>query len=363
MKLNSLIINKLIDDGFLIKNEHPSLPIFILNYSRKTQFEKYWNEYTLLARGLVLDFDYNVVAYPFRKFFNFEEHQVSDIPKESYEVYDKMDGSLGILFNYGFNWHLATRGSFVSDQAIRAKEILKKYNISELNPENTYLFEIIYPENRIVVNYGEEEKLMLLGVVDNASGYDYTYDKIVNHLEIRNCNLPLVKKYEDNHSVQELKARNILNQEGYILRFYPSNFRMKVKFEDYCRLHSIITNISTKDIWMFLRDGKDLNELLERTPDEFDEWVNKQVQTLKNEYLAMESHVDHVFTQIYREGMSKKEFAELAFKSEVNASILFKMFEKNSYAHIIWKMIEPKWSKPFFKQDDEGYNLDIEKEI
>lgn len=353
MQLDKVKILSLIEEGFLMVNTHPSLPLNIYNYTRKTQFEKYWNEYTLLARGLVLDFDYNVVAFPFKKFFNFEEHQASDIPKESYEVFDKMDGSLGILFNYEFNWHLATRGSFVSDQAIRAKEILKKYNISELNPENTYLFEIIYPENRIVVNYGEDEKLVLLGIIDNATGYDYSHDKMANHLEIRNCNLPLVQKYEDTLSVQELKARNIINQEGYILRFYPSNFRMKVKFEDYCRLHSIITNVSTKDIWMYLRDGKDLNELLERTPDEFDKWVKNQVRILKNQYAAIESLLDHEFTNIYVEGMTKKEFAERAFNTEVNASILFKMFDKKSYDNIIWKLIEPEWSKPFFKQDDE----------
>jgi hypothetical protein len=144
MKLNKDILLTLIEEGYLLVNTNEDDSLMILNYSRKTQFEKYWNEYTLMARGLIIDREYNVVAMPFPKFFNYEEHKVEDIPTGRFEVYDKMDGSLGILFYYRGKWQIATRGSFVSDQAIRAKEILKKYPIECLDTNNTYLFEIIY---------------------------------------------------------------------------------------------------------------------------------------------------------------------------------------------------------------------------
>jgi RNA ligase len=98
-----------------------------------------------------------------------------------------------------------------------------------------------------------------------------------------------------------------------------------------------------------LRDGRDLNELLDRTPDEFDEWVRKQVQTLKNEYLALESLIDLDFSKIHREGMTKKEFAEQALTKR-HSAILFKMYEGKSYDHIIWKLIEPEFSKPFWNK-------------
>lgn len=32
--------------------------------------------------------------------------------------------------------------------------------------------EIVYPENRIVVDYGKDRKLWLIGIRDNASGND-----------------------------------------------------------------------------------------------------------------------------------------------------------------------------------------------
>ena len=55
----------------------------------------------------------------FNKFFNMEEHQPEEIPNETFEVFEKLDGSLGILFWYQGQWILATKGSFTSDQAIR----------------------------------------------------------------------------------------------------------------------------------------------------------------------------------------------------------------------------------------------------
>jgi RNA ligase len=351
MKLNKTILDQLINDGYILVNQHPTLPLRILNYSRKAQFEKLWNEYTLMCRGMVIDDEYNIIARPFAKFFNYEEHKPEEIPNTNFEVYDKMDGSLGIIFNYADEWHVATRGSFVSDQAIKGRSMLNNYNIEGLNPEMTYLVEIIYPENRIVVDYNGEEKLVLLAVVDVETGYDMPYSVMKYHTGIREINFPLVKHYDGVNDIKELKARNITNQEGYVLR-YDNGFRMKVKFEDYCRLHAIITNVSTKDIWEFLRDGKDINELLDRTPDEFDDWVRKQVQLLRNEYLSLESQADLIFSKIFVEGMTKKDFALKALQEDYSA-ILFKMFEGKPYDNLIWKMIEPEYSKPFFNQDDE----------
>ena len=37
-------------------------------------------------------------------------------------------------------------------------------------PGKTYLFEIIYPENRIVVDYGDYKGLVLIDVIDNETG-------------------------------------------------------------------------------------------------------------------------------------------------------------------------------------------------
>lgn len=361
MRLNKAEILRLVEEGFLMVNTHPDYPLQILNYTRKTQFERAWNEYTLLSRGLIIDNDYNVIAMPFKKFFNYEELITSPIypnaPISEYEVYEKMDGSLGIIFYYDGLWHIATRGSFTSDQSVRGKAILKTHDLDRLNPENTYLVEIIYPENRIVINYDGAEKLVLLGIMNRETGHDYTYDEVIEKIAFEWPTIEVVKRYDSVEDISLLKTRNILNKEGYVMRLRGSDFRMKCKFEDYCRLHSIITNVSTKDIWACLRDDRDLNELLENTPDEFDEWVRNQILILTQQFHHAEIETRIVVEQIKMDMVdptSKKEFAEKLFNAKVpNSAIAFRMFDNKHYSHVIWRMIEPKWSKPFFKQNDE----------
>ena len=164
------ILEKYYTDGLLHKQTHPTKDLTIWNYSPKVQYEKLWDDITLQCRGLVTNSKGDIVARPFKKFFNYEEHKPEDIPNENYIVYEKMDGSLGILFNYENEWILATRGSFTSPQAIKGKEILDRHDISAWRKDNTYLFEIIYPENRIVVDYKGEEKLVVLGAFHTETG-------------------------------------------------------------------------------------------------------------------------------------------------------------------------------------------------
>src|SRR5690606_34703132 len=83
-------------------------------------------------------------------------------------------GSLGILFTppgKATRAEITTRRRFYSPQGVVATEMLhEKY--SHFNAPNRYtlLFEIVYPENRIIVDYGDTEDLVLLGGVDNRSG-------------------------------------------------------------------------------------------------------------------------------------------------------------------------------------------------
>lgn len=147
MEINVDILNNYYEDGLLYKQVHPELPLTIWNYSEKVQFEDLWDEVLLQCRGLVTDADGNIVAKPLNKFFNIEQLESLniEIPSEPFEVYEKLDGSLGVLFYYSDRWILTTRGSFTSDQAIYGMGIIKnKYDLSSLNKTYTYLFEIIY---------------------------------------------------------------------------------------------------------------------------------------------------------------------------------------------------------------------------
>ncbi len=143
MKYDIEEVNKYVAKGLVDKCQHKELPIAIYKYSRNCQFEWIWDEVTMNMRGTVLDGEGNLIARTFPKFFNIDE---SNIPNLPFEVFEKLDGSLGILFFYAGEWHLATQGSFYSDQAIYGKEILDRNNlyVDVLSKDFTYLFEIIY---------------------------------------------------------------------------------------------------------------------------------------------------------------------------------------------------------------------------
>lgn len=352
-KVDGRIISEYLADGYLIENRHPTLPLRILNYSRKTQFEKKWDDITLMCRGLILDDTNNVIAWGFPKFFNYEQHDPKDIPTHlSFEVFEKMDGSLGIAFYYKNEWIIATRGSFTSDQAIRAQAIFSKLNTDNLKNE-ILLFEIIYPENRIVCDYGTEEKLVLLAVYCAETGIEYPYEHWGNFYA-EHYGLEVVKKYDGLNDIDELRKMNEQNREGFILKF-SNGMRVKVKFADYCRLHSIITNVSTKDIWEYVRDGKDFNELLDRVPDEFDIWVREQREILLKNFMEVSNAAISEYRELISslpENFTKKDFALEALKSK-NSHILFNIHAGKDTSQTIWKMVEPEWSKPFLNKTEE----------
>lgn len=344
MKYPLNILNHYIDKGLVVKQDHPTLPLSIYNYSRTCQYERLWDDVTMDCRGLVLDSEGNVIAKPFRKFFNMEEHKLEEIPNEPFEVFEKMDGSLGILFNYNGEWILSTKGSFTSDQAIKGMEIAKRYNYDKICvPGFVYLFEIIYPENRIVVNYGTDERLVLLSII-NPEGKELDYDEIEMH------GWDIVNRYDGIRDYSELKSKIPQDNEGFVVKF-RNGFRMKIKGDEYVRLHRILTGFSNITIWEYLKDKRDFNEFLDRVPDEFDSWVRNTVEDIKNEYEMINSEYKWIFQVLMRSSQSetKKGFAELAKKYK-HPSILFKMFDGKEYSDYIWKQIRPNYQKPFRKE-------------
>jgi T4 RnlA family RNA ligase len=334
-QIDKILLEKMIEQRYVNRGKHPLAELYIYNYSQTTQFERKWNEVTLACRGLIMDQDNNIVARPFPKFFNYGEYEDQVIPDESFDVYEKMDGSLGISYLLDGEIKIATRGSFQSNQANEATAMLyTKYTeaIPKMNPCCTYLFEIIYPENRIVVDYGDEKMLVLLAVIDIALGIEQPLEDI---------GFPLVKKYDGVQDIKSLVALNTENKEGFVLKF-KNGYRIKVKFEEYVRIHRIISHVSSISIWEYLRSGSSIEEILDRVPDEFFQWVKDQKQLLQEQYKAIEEIAKQEFKIL-----EDRKTTALYFMQCKYPTVLFSMLDKREYSDIIWKMIRPMHSKPF----------------
>jgi RNA ligase len=336
-------LDQLISLGYISRKKHPSENLYILNYTAKTQYEGLWNDTTMSCRGLVVDSSQNIRARCLRKFFNYEEvkNEVDSRLSQglSFSITEKMDGSLGILYWVGDEPFIATRGSFDSPQALKANEILKSRPLSGLRRDLTYLFEIIYPSNRICVDYGNLEDLIFLSSIHTESGEE---------IECGDNLFRSVDKVEAEGDFASMKSKNLSNREGFVVRF-SDGFRFKIKFEEYVRLHSLIFSTSSRFLWRCLSEGQNIP--LELLPDEIHRWIQTEERKIKGDYDRLVSEALSIFSNI--RNLPRKDFAQVALKHRYS-SLLFSMLDGKPYERLAWKMIEPEHRTPFDEKIQEG---------
>jgi RNA ligase len=338
MDLNTL--NRYYEDGLLYKQVHPTLPLTIWNYTEKVQYSGLWDEITLSCRGLVTDNIGNIVARPFKKFFNLEEGKHTPTP--DFEVFEKMDGSMGIIFKYSGETIFATRGSFISEQSKWMSEFATTYNYQDIIVDGfTYLFEIIYENNRIVVDYGNQERLVLLGIINTETGEELPYNDIYSD------GLDIVQRYDGIKDYSNLKNLVEDNHEGFVIRFSNGD-RMKIKGEEYIRLHRIMTNLSTTSIWDVLSNGGNMENLLINVPDEFYNKIKEYEDELKFMFNSLSNdyriHFRDIQNLMEKVGGDRKNFAHAA-KQYQYPSLLFGLLDGKDVSPIIWKIIKPEFKK------------------
>ena len=365
LKFTRELLEPYLKAGLVEANRHPSLPLTIYNYSRECQYASLWDEVTLRCRGLIIDDQDVIVASGFDKFFNWEEaYPKGDIPFTDKWVWiqEKMDGSLGILFYYAGDWHLATRGSFASDQAVRGMEILKRdHDLLKFNKEAAYICEIIYPENRIVVTY-EGEKIVFLSVMYKMQELSWAQAKAIMHSSgIKAESIVKTHYYEtlSKDLYTYLKDKEEDNKEGFVLRFYPSNYRVKVKFEEYVRLHRILTEISNLDIWQGLMDEKEVSSIVKEVPDEFDQWVKDWESALKFAWVMQKRPIDAIYEKLKNLNLETRKDQALWIEENVpskeDRGIIFSMLNGHdeNVRISIWKRIRPEYQRPFWQKDQQ----------
>lgn len=335
------ILKKYKQYGLLCSQKHPTLPLEIWNYTEKVQYDDLWDEITLSHRGTIRDFNGDLIAKPFSKFFNIEQNRHKESDK--FEIYDKMDGSLGILFNYNNEWILTTRGSFTSEQAIKGFQLLQKYNYQALDKNLTYCFEIIYPENRIVLDYSDKEALVLLAVFD-INGNERLIDNYSDIFEI-------VKKY-DFEDYKEIQKLNWDNLEGFVVRF-SNGERCKIKFKNYVELHRKLSSISKKSVWELICEKKEIKEYLDVVPDEFHEQIRFWYESIMSKYAEISFRIINKFFALPN-FEHRKDFA-LAIKDDVDKALLFKLLDKKDIFDDICKLIKPNNTKSLiFDKENNG---------
>jgi len=352
-KIDLVEMHKRRDLRLVTRKKHPTLDLYIWNYTPECQYSRAWDEYTKMARGLITDGEGNIVARPFSKFFNLneaEETKIENLPLEIPEITEKVDGSLAIqYYDGGDRVCIATRGSFESEQAIFATDWLyrKGYVKNAFKEEYTYLWEIIYPQNRIVVSYGDFSGLILLAVVEIETGKEIDHVQEAQILGVRSSQR-INKTVDELVSICKDTSIKGTEMEGFVLK-YSNGLRVKTKTEEYMRLHRMITHFSSKVIWEILAKGETIAVYLEQVPDEFFQWAKEKERELKDNYAGVYATIILGYNDV-KDLPTRKDQALRIMKDykAVSGGIFSLLDDKQSNLNdYIWKMIKPEYELPF----------------
>lgn len=382
MQLNNIIdLEKLefhISNGNISKRKHPTLPLYVLNYTHRCQYANDWTDETIFTRGLIVDEDWNIVGRSFKKFFAPEQHDALELPSypwdDQYIITEKVDGVLFIVTNYMGQVVTATRGSFESDYVPVGNAILRdKYNDFKFDPTKTYVFELISPETHIVVNYGDRRDIILLSVIDTETGSERFQDV----LELSDV-FPIPKVYPSNTPSSELEKLfpDDGTTEGLVVHFSDGQ-RAKYKGLEYKRWHRILTNTNTITIWEYMTvedirkdyndpkrvaqyaqlDPKDVtamlahdnlfDAILDRTPDEWYKFVDDTRRILIERFKSIEDRALTMYELVDSMKDRKQKAIKIMSFDSPYRDICMNIMNNKPYRHIIWKVIRPKYGKPF----------------
>lgn len=328
-----------INEGFIREQSHPVYPyIRILNYTEAAQFSRSWNDVTRICRGLIYDsVSGEVLARPFQKIHNWDEAEAPRITDNAplYAWSNKEDGSLGIVYPLpDATLAVATRGSFASEQAVHATALLRDspdykdmYNeFDELVGLGfTPLVEIIYPENRIVLDYGDDDKLVPIGSIYKDTGA-YIPATVGETRTFDDIRMDLSRP----------------NSEGWVV--WLSEYKaVKVKQADYVELHRIVTGLNRKSIWRAIGDGT-FDENVAQMPDELHAWAVGVRDELETSYTNLVKHGNRMYTGAGADAGTQKDFALNVLQQVPRPmqGIVFGIRSGRPLRDMIWKMLEPK---------------------
>jgi len=322
-------IEERVKAGYVQKIQNGDLTLY--HYTNKCKYEKAWDNFTLSCRGLVVD-SKKIVALPFPKFFNYGEMS-KYIPKCNYKVYEKYDGSLIVMYYYNGEWRAHTKNAFDNEQSRYFRERIKKVDLHTFNKDRTYLFEVIYPENRIVIKY-DFAGFVFLSSYDLNDGTEY----IMRGPKTYNIDFEQAK--------ENLKI--LKNKEGYVVRF-ENGYRVKLKCDEYCRLHAIITNPTPLGVWRVLRDNVEVD--LSAISEEYLNDYKKIKDILEEKFSIVILDILNTFNKTAgltnkELGLELKEFPEKF--SEAGRRFIFeyrnhgvKLYKLDKFRNRIFEMFRP----------------------
>ena len=224
--------------------------VFLIN---PVDFDCKWTRTNLNLRSLMIDADGNIISHGLKKFFNYTEKPDLYPNPENFKdgvFMEKTDGSCGI-FDWIFDGlNVRTRGTVSYKTLENAADfdfLINKYpkikDVCRANSDYTYLFEVTSPNQKIVLDYGNEPELYYLGCIHKPTGF-YTpfYLDKDNTAKIIGCKTPEIYKLDGSLSEIYNQIKIWENKEGCVLSYNGGSNMVKLKCAQYLMLHRFKSN-------------------------------------------------------------------------------------------------------------------------
>lgn len=270
--------------------------------------------------------EFYVVSRSFDRFFNYQEvEETTNVNINDLVAVEKVDGSLVNMFSYEGKWLYRTRSMIMPDESMTINgtttswvELIEPFidfieqlscNISE---DNTYIFEVVSPQNRVVTRY-DEPAAYFLGARENKTG-KYVSNKVGLPLEI---SIPEPYYFNTIGSCLDA-AKSLPNlEEGYVMCTKEGEPVMKVKSPAYVAAHrlrgeAVLTGKRVMDI-IFLNEQEEYLSIFPEDATMFAKYL-KALEGLRYDF-------DHLWSK-NKDIEDQKEFA-LSVKDFSISGLLF----------------------------------------
>jgi hypothetical protein len=327
-----------------------------------------WTQENKIFRSSIWSKEGYLLSASFPKFTNFGENEkhfpTPSLDDDDYELIDKVDGSTFIVDSIDGRINIRSRGTFDANVLDNGKdffECLNKYknivNALSKYPNHTLLFEIVSPNNKIIIDYGQEVDLYFTGMI-NKEDYSLVNNNTLDEIA-KEYGFKRPKRYD-------FRGRDILNIvheikgiEGFCL--YKGQGIWKIKNKDYLKLHKLKNDLASfnkvADVCLdvVFNNGQysflEYEDLYNYFKDTYDYEI---AETIKNDLILIYSNIDKTnnyiamcegIVKIVKSLPSRKLQAQEILKSELDHPLMFtlldnKVVDKTLFRKIFNKIID-----------------------
>jgi len=281
----------------------------------------------------------------YHKFFNYwegegEKSTVNLLKTEKIEsITDKLDGSLIMVWKLP-TWKIVTKSktSIISDQAIASQRVinknknLKNFINTLLDREMFPIFEYVWPKNRIVIWYKEEDLILLW--IRKVNREYLSYKDVLDLYKDYQVETWITKVYWDDLTLDKILSLKEKDTwyEWFIVNL--SNWeRVKIKLDYYIRLHHTKDEINNDKKLVRNALYEELDDLRSLFAEEIEilERINNVESQVFKYYNLIRSKVESEYLRTKE--FERKEYA--ICHKEKNPDIFWLLMSK-----YLWKLEE-----------------------